>query len=479
MADDIDEAADDRAVELASLAAIYPELVRDSANPFSASIDIPVEPIKPFAILFPNVPIEEPCSAMRNQTSSGCCTSSWERNHQSKPTWCCKSLPTQDLHNLSYLPPLILRMTLPDGYPSQEPPFFSLSSGISWIPAWRLQQLKDAGHKLWEDMGKDQVVFTYIDSLREAAENGFDLTNQADEHVRVSQDLKLALLDFDSKAKRAKFEHETFNCSICLEPKKGGKCHKLSHCGHVFCVACLQDFFNSCITEGDVNNVKCIAPHCGEHPPGSKDREEDRTLDPSELLQIPLSQDQVRRYITLKRKKRYDADPTTVYCPRTWCQGPARTKASETAEALRSEDEQQQSAETKSTVLEERVTDYVAPADRLAICQDCNFAFCQVCKASWHGEFVWCSTRNKGELSVEEKASEDYLKLHSTPCPTCNAPCQKSMGCNHMTCPTCKSHFCYLCSSWLDKDNPYKHFNDDKNPCYMRLWELEGGDGGR
>lgn len=26
-------------------------------------------------------------------------------------------------------------------------------------------------------------------------------------------------------------------------------------------------------------------------------------------------------------------------------------------------------------------------------------------------------------------------------------------------------------------DNPYKHFNDFKSPCYMRLWELEGGDG--
>lgn len=26
-------------------------------------------------------------------------------------------------------------------------------------------------------------------------------------------------------------------------------------------------------------------------------------------------------------------------------------------------------------------------------------------------------------------------------------------------------------------DNPYRHFNDPKSTCYMRLWELEGGDG--
>lgn len=187
---------------------------------------------------------------------------------------------------------------------------------------------------MWEEIGKDQVVFTYIDSLREAAEDGLDLTNHVSEYLNVSQDLKLALLDFDMKAKRAKFEQGTFTCSICLEPKKGGNCHKLSLCGHVFCVGCLQDFFNSCITEGDVSNVKCIAPACGEASPSSKVRKEDRTLDPSELLQIPLSQEQVKRYITLKRKKKYDADPTTVYCPRTWCQGPARTKASEAAEAV-------------------------------------------------------------------------------------------------------------------------------------------------
>ena len=29
---------------------------------------------------------------------------------------------------------------------------------------------------------------------------------------------------------------------------------------------------------------------------------------------------------------------------------------------------------------------------------------------------------------------------------------------------------------YLEKGNPYTHFNDEKSSCYMRLWELEGGD---
>ena len=46
-----------------------------------------------------------------------------------------------------------------------------------------------------------------------------------------------------------------------------------------------------------------------------------------------------------------------------------------------------------------------------------------------------------------------------------------------MKCFKCDTHFCYLCSSWLLEDNPYRHFNDINSGCYNRLWDLEGGDG--
>lgn len=465
-------------------AAIYPELITDPTDPFSAVINIPVEPAEPVAIYFQSVGrLETPQGLPTNPNldkSSYNVVANATSSHPALdtfPTTLSTDGPieesTEDVHLLSHLPPITLYLKLPDGYPSYEPPFFAVLAPVNWIPDWRLRQLKDTGLALWEELGKDQVLFSYIDSLRDAAEQCFDLRSQATGRLQISQNLKLALLDFDLKAKQAKFESETFSCSICLEPKKGVKCHRLDLCGHVNCVACLQDYFNTCITEGDVTSVKCITPSCSDELHTGKAQKQDRTLDPSELLQIPLSQEQVQRYIALKRKKRYDADPTTVYCPRTWCQGPARTKSSEEEKpALETAEEGPNPPKSISK-------GYISPADRLAICQDCSFAFCQVCKASWHGEFVYCRTRNVGELSEEEKASEQYLKLHSTLCPTCTAPCQKSMGCNHMICPTCTTHFCYLCSSWLSVGNPYQHFNDNKNPCYMRLWELENGDGGK
>ena len=246
---------------------------------------------------------------------------------------------------------------------------------------------------------------------------------------------------------------------------------------------CLQDFYISCITEGDIGNVKCIAPGCGKEPelglaadqiPPEKGPK-DRTLEPSELLQIPLEQDTVQRYIKLKRKKRLESSRMTVYCPRQWCQGPARTSKTKQKEEAEEPEETEEPQTYDRNDPQEKLP---PPAERLAICEDCNFAFCKVCKASWHGEYFTCFPRSRFELTVEEKASEDYMKLHTQPCPTCDARAQKTHGCNHMICFKCDTHFCYLCGAYLDKGNPYQHYNTVKSSCYMRLWELEGGDDG-
>ena len=173
-----------------------------------------------------------------------------------------------------------------------------------------------------------------------------------------------------------------------------------------------------------------------------------------------------------------------MYCPRQWCQGAARSKKYPKVEGFNqtpeSDSESDSSAEIdepkneKSTLAADTLP---LPRERLAICEDCNFAFCKVCKKSWHGELFSCLPRPRNELTAEERASEQYLLLHTTGCPTCQARVTKQSGCNHMICFRCKTHFCYLCSSFLMPDNPYLHFNTLTLPCYMRLWELEEGDG--
>lgn len=472
---------EERAIELSSIAAIFPELVTDPSKPFTTTLDLPVAPEKPLKIYFQSSTQAGP-PGLPTPPSTATSNSGDAAQTPSAPP--ITQALNVDVHQLSHLPPLKIEITLPDGYPAEKPPAVNVRSDPPWLPQETLERIRSQCAELWEECGRDQVVYTFIDHVQQEAEKAFGVADNSDHRFELSSELKLVLLDYDMKRRRQQFENETFECGICLEPKKGRICHRLLLCGHVFCVACLQDFYNNCIKEGDVDNVKCLDPGCGknvasEFSPGKR-RKIDQTLNPSELLQIPIQQELVQRFVRLKRKKRLESDKNTIYCPRQWCQGAAKSKRHpKSDDPLRdaeiSEDDPE--IETKPTKKKKQVPEDIPMSERLAVCEDCNYAFCSVCKKGWHGELARCNPRRQAELNAEEQASLDYMKRFSTPCPTCNAPAQKTFGCNHMICFKCKTHFCYLCSSYLMPDNPYRHFNDFKSTCYMRLWELEGGDG--
>ncbi|KAK5071616.1 hypothetical protein LTR64_004605 [Lithohypha guttulata] len=472
---------DERAIELSTIAAIFPELVIDQARPFHATLDVPVAPEKPLKIYFQSSTTSAPLDVL---TPPGTDSSGNEGGLKQPAATPLAAVLNVDVHQLSHLPPLKLDISLPDGYPQQRPPDVKVHAQPLWLPQKTITDIQARCAELWKDCGQDQVVYTFIDYVQQEAEKAFGLADNPEHRFELASDLKLILLDHDLKRKREQFENETFECGICLEPKKGKICHRMLLCGHVFCVACLQDFFNNCITEGDVDNVKCLDPGCGkdivvEVSPGKK-RKVDRTLNPSELLQIPIDQELVQRYVRLKRKKKLEADKNTIYCPRQWCQGAAKSKRHPKSDDPLHDgtaSDYESEIEEKPTKRKKADPEDIPMSERLAVCEDCNFAFCSVCKKGWHGELARCNPRRQAELNEEEKASLEYMQRFSTPCPTCNAPAQKTYGCNHMICFKCKTHFCYLCSAYLMPDNPYRHFNELKSTCYMRLWELEGGDG--
>lgn len=460
---------DERQIELDCLIAIFPELQFEPENPFCASIDIPVHPTAPVKVIFPAA--SDGASALPTPPHSA-------TSGQENEDIAAQHGDNVESHNLSYLPSIHLRMTLPEGYPEDRPAKFELSVTPEWLPRKYLDELENNAEQLWEEAGRGQMVFGYIDSLQQAAENAFGFADG--KTMEMPPDYMISLLDYDIKATQAAFEKETFDCEVCLDPKKGTVCHRMIDCGHVFCVQCLQDFYNNAITEGDLASIRCLAPDCAKkreeaRSAGKKHRKLKTQLSPSELLQIPLEQDMVTRYVKLKHKAELESDKNTIYCPRKWCQGAARSKKHRKPSGF--EDSQSSDDESDS---EDPATSkgFSAGRDLLAVCEDCSFAFCSRCYSTWHGEFKSCGPkRDDKELSEDEKASLEYLKLHTTPCPTCSAPAQKTHGCNHMICFKCHSHFCYLCSAWLAPANPYKHYNEITTGCYMRLWELEGGDG--
>ncbi|KAG0648208.1 RING-type E3 ubiquitin transferase itt1 [Hyphodiscus hymeniophilus] len=458
---------DERQVELDCISAIFPEIVLDPERPFNAAIELPINPRNPVKVYFPasaDGAIQTPFPTPPHSAASG------QEEGQATVTI------TNDIesHNLSYLPSLRLLITLPGGYPATCAPKFELSTAPPWLSRNYLDGLESNGNQMWEEAGRTEIIFGYIDSLQQEAENAFGYGEG--KVLEIPQDYKIALLDYDIKATQAAFERETFDCGVCLDPKKGSVCHKMIDCGHVFCVQCLQDFYNNAINEGDLVSVRCLAPDCAKKRADSqsaKHRKPKTQLSPSELLQIPIEHELVTRYVKLKHKAELESDKNTVYCPRKWCQGAARSKKHKKPkgfEIVESDDESD--AEEK-----ENGSKFQAGNDLLAVCEDCSFAFCSRCYQGWHGEFTLCAPKPNGELTEEDKASLEYLKLHTTPCPTCAAPAQKTHGCNHMICFKCNSHFCYLCSAWLEPSNPYKHYNMETTGCYMRLWELEAGDG--
>jgi E3 ubiquitin-protein ligase RNF14 len=462
MEDDESPSSDDeRAIELSAIAAIFPELKTPHSSPFSASLELPVIPITPLQVLFEQLVTESaPPTVLPtppDSTEAGVQKDGAENEPEKRP----RPNTESDIHSLSYLPPLLLQIDLPEGYPSEKPPGFQISTNPPWLSGTHTKRLVEHGKTLWEELGRNPVVFDFVDYLQQSAETLFDIPNLEKENMKFSRDLKISLLDFDSRAKREAFERSTFECGVCLDVKKGSACHRLLLCSHVFCVACLQDFLNSCITEGDVDNVKCLAPGCGketstvpqgeipeEQPPRRPKKKQDRTLNPSELLQIPLEQDIVQRYVMLKRKKKLESDRSQAYCPRNWCQGAARsTKHPKSADRIGDDGDVSDTGEEdnapKFTYDPTSETGELPPiADRLAVCEDCSYAFCVVCKKGWHGELAHCFPRKQAELNAEEEATAKYIALHTATCPTCSAPCQKTMGCNHMICFKCRTHFC-------------------------------------
>jgi E3 ubiquitin-protein ligase RNF14 len=461
---------DERQTELDCIAAIFPEIQIDPENVFCASIDIPVHPTAPVKVIFPAA--SDGGGALPTPPHSA--TSGQEREDTAT-----QNANNVESHNLSYLPSISVRITLPEGYPEEKPAKFELSVTPEWLSRTYLAELEASGEQIWEEAGRSLVVFGYIDSLQQAAENAFGFS-EGGRVLEIPQDYMISLLDYDIKATQAAFEKETFDCGVCLDPKKGTVCHRMVDCGHVFCVQCLQDFYNNAITEGDLASVRCLAPDCAKkreeaRQATKKHRKPKIQLSPSELLQIPLEHDIVTRYVKLKHKAELESDKNTIYCPRKWCQGAARSKKHRKPAGFEDNDDSDDDSDAGAS---EDSKNFKAGRDLLAVCEDCSFAFCSRCYSSWHGEFTLCAPKAKdGELTEEDKASLEYLKLHTTPCPTCAAPAQKTHGCNHMICFKCNTHFCYLCSAWLEPGNPYKHYNEEKTGCYMRLWELEGGDG--
>lgn len=404
------------------------------------------------------------------------------------------------------LPPLELSFSLPAQYPYEGPLTFELSALVG--ERSKLNALRGVLARQWEDM-RDQVLFSMIDILQEAAHNSLELLGK---EINCGSDAALyeAILDFDREQKQREFDLSSFTCDICQRDLKGVECLQFLPCSHIFCNACLRDFFSSLILGGDVEKVHCPDFECSkqfllvrekylrlENVTSATFNFEEfkmQLMTPPiklSLLQMILSNDVLyKKFLELFTDHQHALiakmfPNRLVSCPRSGC---------------------------PAMIFRDNMT------SRLVICRECGYAFCNNCRKSFHSGTIDCTkeSNNKQYCSIPVEALESWLNLEKgskgreqlryrygndlmnkvsdeykmdvmfnemladesqglRKCPTCDLIIQRMDGCNKMKCSSCYTFFCNICGVYLEPDHPYDHFNDKASLCYAKLFEGMAG----
>ncbi|XP_025779662.1 E3 ubiquitin-protein ligase RNF14 [Puma concolor] len=206
-------------------------------------------------------------------------------------------------YTICFLPPLVLNFELPPDYPSSSPPSFTLSG--KWLSPTQLSALCKHLDNLWEEHRGSVVLFAWMQFLKEetlaylnivspfelkmgsqkkvqrrmaqaspstdlafggAAGSDVDQEEVVDERavqdVESLSSLIQEILDFDQAQQIKCFNSKLFLCNICFCEKLGSECMYFLECRHVYCKACLKDYFEIQIRDGQVQCLNCPEPKC-------------------------------------------------------------------------------------------------------------------------------------------------------------------------------------------------------------------------
>ena len=282
-----------------------------------------------------------------------------------------------------------------------------------------------------------------------------NLTSNCDPRTVQDVDSYSSLLDiilaFDQTERERVFQLQHYTCGVCFGEKLGVACISFPKCEHVFCSECIAAYFKVQIETGSVKALMCPEMKC-----------ESQAL-PSQVKNL-VGPDLFAKYDKFLLQSSLDEMSDIVYCPRPPCQSPV--------------------------VLEKDAT--------MGVCLVCRFAFCSLCKHTFHGVSP-CAFRpkeikrimeeyengspteklflerkygkNRIRRMIDELISEEWMVKNSKDCPRCSAHIEKIDGCNKMTCTKCRTHFCWLCGKIVSQQNPYSHFNVLNSSCFNRLFE--------
>ena len=412
---------------------------------------------------------------------------------------------------VSNLLPIMMEYKFPEDYPSKNSPYVYLT--CQWLSRYQLNNLRDKLMSLWEP--KFPVLFVWYTYLRDNTVEFLEVDKSIElsplkvgkvititsncfgkikfrnqifkfqRHRIIDPSIPLKIGDmvefqtefededqtqiaihvkktsgiFDtqksnslikeivkhSKLMDLKIMHKKMiHCQICFEDKPGTQCMKFQDCHHIYCKQCMASYFEIKISEG-FPVLRCPKSSC-------------LTIALSEQVKILVSSEMFQKYELKLMEIRSDV----MNCPLPHC----RTLTS----------------------VDEKLS--------LGQCVNCQHAFCTVCKMTYHGiepckinkyqklivEYSKAKTQDKrvmekkyGKKFLSEmlnmSLSSEYMNKNTKSCPNCQTIIEKIDGCNKMTCPKCETHFCYLCGSKLNQQDPYRHFRNIGSSCHRNLFE--------
>lgn len=104
-------------------------------------------------------------------------------------------------------------------------------------------------------------------------------------------------------------------------------------------------------------------------------------------------------------------------------------------------------------------------------CCECEVKICTACHLQSHDGLPCNRMKTLKKLKKGSSGIELWLmkdRKNRKQCPKCGMVIEKTGGCNHMECPKCRRHLCWIC---------LMHF-ENSGECYRHLGETHGGYGG-
>lgn len=216
---------------------------------------------------------------------------------------------------------------------------------------------------------------------------------------------------------------KTLDCEICFETVGDPQKIQILQCNHRFCEPCLSDYISSTIKDGGLLStaLKCPGFQC------FFELDDDLVLKMLNESELKLKYQHViaNCFVLVKPPQlKYSFSLAISYFQNNrlmkWCPSPGCDNAVCLEAAFRAE-------------LRESVR-----------CS-CGSWFCFDCHENSHDPVPCLMLKEWAAVKADDLEAQEWILLHTKPCPGCRISIEKQGGCMHMTCSKCRHEFCWVC----------------------------------